>query len=337
MRPRSRDEFRQVVKRALAHRVGLFCSNPNCRAATSGPQSDPSSSVNVGVGAHITGAAPGGPRFDSRMSERDRRSVSNGIWLCQNCAKLIDNDWQAYPVSLLWNWKGVAEEEARVRVGKTTSMASGRSVKQSVAALKREHKMRDDLHRDLLKSPSERMELPRVTSRVSKFLHSEIIVHRIDDRTYPNIDEKPGISAWFKLEILDFYHGGLECILDLQYALVDSETRKWSLISYERSKFSFPPRFSKWKVFVTGKIPWRNILYYDMQGDQYYPQPHVYCAFAESGEPYEGRGFFLLSDGREWELQAEDRVEPEALLLLMKHRGLAPVDGQGRMRPRKRF
>jgi hypothetical protein len=332
---RPRDEFSQLVKRTLAHRVGLICSNPDCRAATSDPQIDPSSSVNVGVAAHITGAAPGGPRFNSRMSEKDRRSASNGIWLCQNCAKLIDNDLQSCPVNLLWNWKGVAEEEARSRIGKTSSKAGGRSVKQAAEDLQREHNLRDDLHRDLLKISAERMGLPRVTSRVSKFLHSEIIVHRIDDRTYPNIDEKPGISAWFKLEILDFYHGGLECILDLQYALVDSETRKWSLISYERSKSSFPPRFSKEKVFVTGKIPCRDILHYDIQGDQYYPQPHLYCAFAESGEPYEGRGFFLLDDGREWELQTEDRVEPEALLLLAKQRGLALVGGRGRARAPK--
>jgi hypothetical protein len=72
-----------------------------------------------------------------------------------------------------------------------------------------------------------------------------------------------------------------------------------------------------------------------MQGDQYYPQPHLYCAFAESGEPYEGRGFFLLGDGREWELQTEDRVEPEALLLLAKQRGLALVGGRGRARSPK--
>jgi hypothetical protein len=269
------------------------------------------------------------------MSEKDRRSASNGIWSCQNCAKLIDNDPQTYSVNLLSNWKGVAEEEARARIGKTSSKVGGRSVKQDVAALRREHKLRDDLYRDLLKSSSERMALPRLTSRVSKFLHSEIIVHRIGDRTYPNIDEKPGISAWFKLEILDFYHGGLECILDLQYALVDSETRKWALISYERTKSSFPARLTKRKVFVTGKIPWRNILYYDMQGDQYYPQPHLYCEFAESGEPYEGRGFFLLGDGREWELQTEERVEPEALLLLAKQTGLALVGGRDRVRPPK--
>jgi hypothetical protein len=154
-----------------------------------------------------------------------------------------------------------------------------------------------------------------MTSRVSKFAHSEVIIHRIGDRTYPNTDhESIGISGWFKLEVLDFYHGGLECILDLQHALLDSESRKWSLISYECSKSSFPPRLSTATVYVTGKIPWRNILYHDMRGDQYYPQPHLYCAFADSGEPYEGRAFFLATERYEFELRVEDRIEFEDLL-----------------------
>jgi hypothetical protein len=37
---------------------------------------------------HITGAAPGGPRFDVNLSDKARRSASNGIWHCQTCAKL---------------------------------------------------------------------------------------------------------------------------------------------------------------------------------------------------------------------------------------------------------
>jgi hypothetical protein len=321
---RLRDEFTQTVKRTLAHRVGLLCSNAGCGAATAGPQGDPTKVINVGVAAHITAASPGGPRFDSHMTDKDRSNPVNGIWLCQNCAKLIDADPATYTVAVLTSWKATAEEEARTKIGKTNSNTRVRSVKQAVAAIQRDHKMRDDLHRDLLKTAKERMALPRVTSRISKFAHSEIIVHRIDDKTYPNIDDSPGISGWFKLEILDFYHGGLDCVLDLQCGLFDSETRAWSLISYERSKSSFPERLSKRNIYITGKIPWRNILYYDMNGDQYYREPHLYCAFADSGEPYEGRGYFTVGDVQtyEWELRPEDRLEPEALLsLTAKPRG----------------
>jgi hypothetical protein len=35
------DGFSDQVKKALAARVGHRCSNPECRAATSGPQDDP--------------------------------------------------------------------------------------------------------------------------------------------------------------------------------------------------------------------------------------------------------------------------------------------------------
>jgi hypothetical protein len=215
-------------------------------------------------------------------------------------------------------WKAGAEQEAAERIGQTKGRSSARSHKQTVAALKREHKLRDDLYRDLLKSPPERMSLPRFTSRTAKFAHSEIIVRRIDDKSYPNIDDAPGISGWFKLEILDFYDGGLACILDIKYVLLDRETRAWSLLTERQSKLSFPPRFSLAKVFVTGNIPWRNILYYDMSGDGCYPQPHVYCQFADKGEPYEGRSFFLIGEGEGYqrELQPEIRVELDALLML---------------------
>jgi hypothetical protein len=33
-----------------------------------------------------------GPRYDPVLTVEQRCSVANGIWLCQNCAKLIDND-----------------------------------------------------------------------------------------------------------------------------------------------------------------------------------------------------------------------------------------------------
>ena len=91
-KPRSRDNFSKETKEQLAKRVAGFCSNPQCRSSTSGPHTDPAGSVNIGVAAHIIAAAPGGPRGDAGFSSSDRSDISNGIWLCQSCAKLIDND-----------------------------------------------------------------------------------------------------------------------------------------------------------------------------------------------------------------------------------------------------
>ena len=115
-----RDDFTEDVKRNLAARAGHVCSNPECRALTTGPQDDPAKAVNVGVAAHITGAAAGGPRYSPSLSPEERRQHVNGIWLCQNCAKLVDNDVARFPEPVLREWKADAEHRASDAVGRTT-------------------------------------------------------------------------------------------------------------------------------------------------------------------------------------------------------------------------
>ena len=58
-----RDDFKADVKDLLAKRVGMRCSNPNCRRPTSGPQDAPEKALNIGVAAHIAAASKGGPRY----------------------------------------------------------------------------------------------------------------------------------------------------------------------------------------------------------------------------------------------------------------------------------
>jgi hypothetical protein len=115
-----RDEFSEEVKRIAGQRVGYRCSKPDCRADTSGPQIDPTKALNVGVAAHITGASPGGARFNPSLSPEERSHQSNSIWLCQTCAKLIDNDVDRFPVSLLVQWKTEAETSAFSTIGRTS-------------------------------------------------------------------------------------------------------------------------------------------------------------------------------------------------------------------------
>ena len=108
-----RDDFDAKTKEILARRVGYRCSNPDCRKLTSGPQEDPAKALNIGVAAHITAASEGGPRYDPSLSPEERRSMDNGIWLCQNCAKLIDSDVQRHTAELLREWKRQTEQRAR--------------------------------------------------------------------------------------------------------------------------------------------------------------------------------------------------------------------------------
>src|SRR5260370_14563223 len=103
------DDFSDTVKKALAARVGHLCSNPECRALTSGPQDDPAKAVNIGVAAHITAASAGAPRYDPDLLPEERNAPSNELCLCQYCAKLIDNYPTQLTVEVLKKWKTATE------------------------------------------------------------------------------------------------------------------------------------------------------------------------------------------------------------------------------------
>jgi hypothetical protein len=74
-----RDDFPEEVKRVIANRANLVCSNPDCGSTTAGPQDDPSKALNIGVAAHITAASPGGPRYDDTLTPEQRKSAENGV------------------------------------------------------------------------------------------------------------------------------------------------------------------------------------------------------------------------------------------------------------------
>jgi hypothetical protein len=116
-----RDDFQERVKRVAAQRAGSRCSSPDCGALTCGPQDDPAASVNVGVAAHITAASSGGPRYNPALSPEDRKSPENAIWLCQSCAKRVDNDQKRFTESTLRGWKTTGEAKARSSVGKAVA------------------------------------------------------------------------------------------------------------------------------------------------------------------------------------------------------------------------
>ena len=110
-----RDDFIKDTKERLALRVCMKCSI--CVCPTSGPADSIDGRVQVGVAAHIRAASKGGPRFDDSQSSQERRSIGNGIWLCQNCAKKVDDDEVRYTVESLTQFKCDAESRARIELG----------------------------------------------------------------------------------------------------------------------------------------------------------------------------------------------------------------------------
>ncbi|WP_053089044.1 hypothetical protein [Neisseria lactamica] len=115
---RNRDNFTQATIDKLSRQAGNFCSNPDCRIMVMSAKAQGGNGItNLGVAAHICAAAPGGPRYNEDMTPAERKDHSNGIWLCQNCAHLIDSEPHNYSVALLHEWKVDAQKFAREKLG----------------------------------------------------------------------------------------------------------------------------------------------------------------------------------------------------------------------------
>jgi len=112
------DRFKQAVIATIAKRAANRCSNPDCDAITSGPTEDPSGVINVGEAAHIYGARDGSARYDPDMGSSDRSAITNAIWLCGNCHKMVDDDELRFPAGLLFEWQRGHEQRIGAEVGK---------------------------------------------------------------------------------------------------------------------------------------------------------------------------------------------------------------------------
>ena len=116
----------------------------------------------MGVAAHITAAAPGGPRYEPLLSNVGRASSENGIWLCQNCAKLVDNDPARYPVDLLQRWKRTAEANALENIGRQRPFDRENAPRITVATAPESYSAH---------SPAQEISDPEVVAGVKAALH----------------------------------------------------------------------------------------------------------------------------------------------------------------------
>lgn len=94
-----------------------MCSNVACRALTVGPANSSDTAIVIGEAAHIYGAKVGSARYRTDMTDVSRGEITNGIWLCRNCHKLVDSDPQRYPATLLFRWREVHERYVTSRLG----------------------------------------------------------------------------------------------------------------------------------------------------------------------------------------------------------------------------
>lgn len=110
-------DFSKSTVDILAKRAGQMCSNIECRTLTSGPSESPDKAVNIGEAAHIFGARNGTARYRDDMTDVSRAEITNSIWLCRNCHKLIDSDPKRFTANLLFQWRIVHEQYVISKLG----------------------------------------------------------------------------------------------------------------------------------------------------------------------------------------------------------------------------
>lgn len=115
-------DFNKNTIDTLAKRAGYICSNPDCRVKTVGPNSDTSKSTMIGEAAHIHGARPNSKRYVSDMTDTTRAEITNAIWLCRNCHKLIDTDENYYSHEVLFKWREIHEKYILAELGNRTAL-----------------------------------------------------------------------------------------------------------------------------------------------------------------------------------------------------------------------
>jgi hypothetical protein len=101
--------LQSVVKKLFAY-TGNQCAMPNCKEVIV----DESGTM-LGKIAHICAAEPGGPRYDSSMSDNERRSYRNLFIICGKHHDLIDDrhNLDRYPAIDLLRFKN--EHEGRFK------------------------------------------------------------------------------------------------------------------------------------------------------------------------------------------------------------------------------
>ena len=271
----------------------------------------------------MSGAADGGPRYNPTLTPAERSHIKNAIWLCQNCAKLVDNDEHGHPERLLSQWKTSAELDARRHVGKA-QRATARPT-NAERLLRRDLKLRDEIQKDLLRPWDQVQELRsrRGDGRerpFDKFRHSKLVIHRLGDDAYPDHDDSSGISSWFRLEPFDFYHRGIAFILGIESGVIENRdgfagNLHWAFIPYGATFDSV--LFRPINIWRLGLIPYRNIRHYDPDGDEYYNGPHLYCDFSIDGMPYERFDYAVVArDGEfyDWPLDTALQLPTESVM-----------------------
>lgn len=116
-----------------------------------------------------------------------------------------------------------------------------------------------------------------------KFMKSKVLIRSVYDTKYPHkvlSNETEYHMGCFEAEVYDFYHNGLQ-VSTLPYKI----TAKVKL--EENSSDGNTENVGEMCLQVIGCIPYENIIAYDIDGDEYYAFPHIFCDCPTGADPFD--------------------------------------------------
>lgn len=113
-----RDDFSAPTRQIIKRQAGGCCAK--CEIKTTSYDGQNERPLTTGEAAHIEASCEDGPRYNSEDSSQYRRSVKNGIWLCNQCHALVDNDPSRFGVYRLMEFK----EEQRQKISEVVLLSA---------------------------------------------------------------------------------------------------------------------------------------------------------------------------------------------------------------------
>lgn len=215
-------DFSKNTIDTLAKRAAYKCSNLDCRVNTVGPSSDPEKSTKIGEAAHIYGARIGSKRYNLKMTDSARAEITNSIWLCRNCHKLIDTDEQKYSANILFAWRQKHEEFIASSLGNNIDRIL---YEEQISILRDFNDYAPIIKRIIIDKP-DGWEY-RLTAELMRFLN-EPLFRKLNDlneglylKSFENIDADKALS-WIQDRITE-----LTKITNPAVGLLDLLTKSW--------------------------------------------------------------------------------------------------------------
>ena len=149
-----------------------------------------------------------------------------------------------------------------------------------IGSIRRNVTLKHRMHRDFQKDhyTDEEIQDIRKGKCWRKFKHSKVLIRSIYDKAYPDnslLNEKG--TGYFGAEVFNWYHNGL-MVRCHPYAVM--------------AKVQYPDSVIEKKLETVGCIPFENIIEYDMDGDEFYNFPHLFCDFRGGEDPFEEIKYF---------------------------------------------